>query len=424
MFSYITEECTYGKKFKSVNLNKSKYNMLYNMALYLREFRNSLSIEFWSNFEKYIVMTKTDFLKEIRANFNIKLSPLFDYDQITTVYTAYKNRTNAIIRQLTFETRTYQGMEFYKRTTKAHNKGDLKYIKFSEKKTRLTTALTYLARYGNEDTENFIRQQIITNTSLKEDKKKFYNNLLDVFAKFSFERLFKLAMFRRNRIYDNYRKRNAIHFESLTFGARSRRKVFLSYNKNFDSMIKTFITLSWIDGNVIYVPVKYSKKFHGDMKLYNAKEKNFQYEISFDERHKEVFVHYGIPGEREVFDARACKNFIGADENLKHNMYTLSSDILDNEGNAFNYVDYDRDIIEDFIKFQKQLDSYKKAVPNYTMGKKMREKSDLLRKQIISSERRKIASMCEAIKRERIIQQQKNYLLLTQVRIIILMNIE
>lgn len=80
MFSYITEECTYGKKFKSVNLNKSKYNMLYNMALYLREFRNSLSIEFWSNFEKYIVMTKTDFLKEIRANFNIKLSPLFDYD--------------------------------------------------------------------------------------------------------------------------------------------------------------------------------------------------------------------------------------------------------------------------------------------------------------------------------------------------------
>lgn len=33
------------------------------------------------------------------------------------------------------------------------------------------------------------------------------------------------------------------------------------------------------------------------------------------------------------------------------------------------------------------------------MGKKMREKSDLLRKQIISSERRKIASMCEAIKR-------------------------
>ena len=78
-------------------------------------------------------------------------------------------------------------------------------------------------------------------------------------------------------------------------------------------MIKTFITLSWIDSDGICIPVKYSKKFHGDMKLYNAKEKNFQYEISFDERHKEIFVEYAISGDREVFDARICKNFIGAD---------------------------------------------------------------------------------------------------------------
>ena len=107
MLPYITEESTYGKKFKSVKLNKSKYDMLFNMAIYLRDFRNSLSIEFWSNFEKYIVMSEYDFLKEIRANFDIKLLSLFDRDQIISVYTAYKNRTDAIIRRLTFETRTY-----------------------------------------------------------------------------------------------------------------------------------------------------------------------------------------------------------------------------------------------------------------------------------------------------------------------------
>ena len=397
---FETIDSMYGKKFKSYDLNNSKYSEIFEEAVELRDFRNKLSEHYWDNFEIYINMNSNDFLKEIRANFDSKLCSLFDYDQITSVHTAYQNRTKSIIHGISFSLHTYNGMNYYKCNTKYHKKGDFKSFKFKDKKTLLTIALTYLARYGNENTVEYINTQL-NKEDVKQDKKEYYKSILSEIEKFSFERLYKLALARRKRIYEEYRKRDAIKFESLTFGARSRKNVFITYNKHFGSKINAFILLSWKEGKTVAIPVKYSKKFHGSMKLYNEKTGNYQYEITFDEKHKEIFVHYTIPGKREVFDARTCKEFIGVDENLKHNMYTLSSEIEDNDGNKFDTVDYDRDLLKEFIVFQKTLEKYKKSNPNYHMGKTMRKKSESLKKRMKSSERETIAFMCECIKKSR-----------------------
>lgn len=396
---FETTDSMYGKKFKSYDLNKSKYSEIFKEAVELRDFRNKLSEHYWENFEYYINMNSNDFLKEIRAKFDVKLSSLFDYDQITSVHTSYQNRTKAIIRKISFSVHTFIGIDYYKHNSKCHNKGDFKSCKFKDKKTPLSIALTYLARYGNENIVEYINTQLTNNEELKDEKREYYKSILSKIDKFGFDRLYRLALERRKKIYNEYRKRDAVRFESLTFGARSRKCVFITYNKHFGSKINAFVLLSWKDGRTIAIPVKYSKKFHGNMKLYNEKTGNYQYEISFDEKRKEIFVHYTIPGKREVFDARACREFIAVDENIKHNMYTLSSEIEDNDGNKFDTVDYDRDLLKEFIKFQKTIEKYKKANPNYHMGKTMRKKYASLKKRMISSERETIASMCESIKK-------------------------
>ena len=69
--------------FKSCDLNRVKYNELYEKAVMFREFRNSLSRFVWPNVLYYVNMGSNNFLKFIRASFPNKLHSNFDYDQIT-----------------------------------------------------------------------------------------------------------------------------------------------------------------------------------------------------------------------------------------------------------------------------------------------------------------------------------------------------
>ena len=229
-----------------------------------------------------------------------------------------------------------------------------------------------------------------------DDKKEFYRNILRCIEKFGYQRLYSLASEKRKRIFAKYRKREAIHFESLTFGARSRKINFIEYNSNFKSVINAFIELSW-KSKTIYIPVKYSKKYFGDIKRFNEKHSNFQYEVTFDEKNKEIFVHICVDGKRCNFDARKCKSYIAADRNIKHNMFTLSSGIkVKNE--TVQTLDYERDLIDEYKKLLKLIKKYNENDPNYKNGKQVRIKSQTLKNKMKGSLERTISFMMEAIK--------------------------
>lgn len=394
-----TYDSKFGRKFKSVKLNKGKYEMLLHLAMSLRDFRNALSMFVWEDPMTYLNMSQTEFLKLIRENFEIKLHSNYDYDQIIQVHTDYQNRFNAMRRNIQFLHKKFVEIQTYKRKTKYHEKGDFKGVKWKKNSSPLTVCLTYLARYGQENTLDFIKNQLENNKELKEDKKKFYELILIEINKFGFERLFAFAMRKRKKMLEEYLQRDPVTYTSLTFGARSRKKVFIKYNDNFGQKINAFILLSFDGraGNEIIIPVKYSKKFHGDMKLYNEKEKNFQYEISFDEKNKEVFVHYTVDGKRDTFDATEYLSLIGADVNIKHNMICLSDEIKLN--NVFTKtLDYNRDLIDEFKKLLKKIEQNKKNNPNYKEGRRIRIERETLKNKMKKDEQEKIASMFEAMK--------------------------
>ena len=121
--------------------------------------------------------------------------------------------------------------------------------------------MTYLIRYGNENTLKYLHNKI----KLEEDDKKlkFYNNILKNINKYGLNRLLSLAISKRNRILNKYSE-HPIFFDSKTFRGRSRLTTdIVSYNDNFNSIINSFINISWSNNNrkKLTIPVKYSKDY-------------------------------------------------------------------------------------------------------------------------------------------------------------------
>jgi hypothetical protein len=102
------------------------------------------------------------------------------------------------------------------------------------------------------ETITYINNQL--NSGLvKEDKVMFYKNILRCIDKFGFDRLISLANQHRTRILSRYKE--PIKFKSLNFKGRSRMKTIVGYNKNYNSVINSFITLSWLTrGKALTIP--------------------------------------------------------------------------------------------------------------------------------------------------------------------------
>lgn len=134
---------------------------------------------------------------------------------------AYQLRFDAIRKKIEFEKVTELIPSFYKRRTKEHQVGDLKSIERHTKKTELTKVLTWLARYGNDETVYWLESKIPTD---EDSKQKFYSAILRCISKFGFNRLMRLALSRREAVFGEYVSRGKITFDSLTFSGRSRIK--------------------------------------------------------------------------------------------------------------------------------------------------------------------------------------------------------
>ncbi len=375
----------YTKIFKSQDLTTQKYNELYDFAVFIRNHKNKVSDYVNQNLLHYLEMSKFTFIKEMRDIFKGDIPSSFYCHIYTDIFTTYQNKFDAIQKQLKFENITFQGFEFYKRNTKNHKKGDFKKVKLTKTQSPLTNCLTYLARYGNDNTVEYITQQLTTSGSKKKD---YYNNILRCIDKFGFDRLMRLALSKRQQVIKHYSKKS-IEFKSLTFRGRSRKTKILDYNSNYNSVIKTFISLSGFKGRKsLDIPVKFSKDWHGNIKEYFKSNPDYEYLIKFDEYHKTLSVYICKDGERYI--PQAGDNVVGIDVNCKHNLFSLSNETT---------YDYDRKLVNEFCKLSIEIDKLKEN-KNYKIGKRKQWKLDVLKRKMIHSEQQLISNMCKELQKQ------------------------
>lgn len=371
----------YTKIFQSKDITRQKYDELYDFAVLIRNHKNTVSQYVNDNLLHFLDYTKFQFLKEMRLHFKNVIPSSFYWELYIQVFTCYQNKFEAIKRKLSFDVTTFNGFEFYKRDTKNHKKGDLKKVLIDKKKTPLSICLTYLARYGNDDTLNYIRSNI---NKCDEGKREFYNNILRYCDKFGFERLYNLALSKRKHVIKHYSK-YPIEFKSLKFGGRCRKKRIIDYNHRFGSVINSFISLSGLNRKSFDIPVSFNKGWDGNMNDYRKKTNDYEYTITFNEKKHQVNVHLCKDGERYIPQVNG--KTIGIDVNCKHNLFSLSDETT---------YDYDRKLVNDFCKLSIDIDRLKKD-KHYVIGKRKQQKLDTLKSKMIKSEQQLIANMCKTL---------------------------
>ena len=372
----------YTKIFHSNGLTRQKYDELHDFAVLIQNHKNTVSQYVNDNLLHFLEYNKFQFLKEMREVYKGAIPSSFDAQLYTQVFTCYQNKFDIIQRKLVFEVITFNGFEFYKRDTERHKKGDLKKIVIDKKQTQLSNCLIYLARYGNENTINYINSNI---NKCDEKKRKFYDNILRCCNKFGFERLLNLALSKRKRVIQHYSE-HPIEFKSLTFSGRCRKTRIIDYNRRFSSKINSFISLSGVGRKSFDIPVTFNKGWHGNMKDYRKKNPDYEYTITFDERNHQVNIHLCKDGERYIPQANG--NTVGIDVNCKHNLFCLSDETI---------YDYDRKLVNDFCKLSLEIDKLKEKNKEYKVGKRKQQKLDTLKSKMVKSEQQLIANMCKVL---------------------------
>ena len=372
----------YIKTFRSNDLTRQKYGELYSFAVMLRDHKNLVSEYVNTNLEHYLEYSKLDFLKEMRSRYKDVIPSSFDAQLYTQIYDCYQNKFDAIRKRLDFESVQFVGFELYKRDTKKNKKGDLKKVVVSRTKTPLSNCLTYLVRYGNESTLDYISKQL---KICDDDKKrKFYENIIRCCGRFGFDRLMRLALGKRNRIVKRYSE-HPIMFKSLTFGGRCRKTRIIDYNSHYGSVINSFVSLSGIGRKSFDIPVHFSKDWHGKMSDYRKSSPDYEYVLTFDERKHQVKVNLVKDGERYIPTVTDTDKTVGIDVNVKHNLFSVS------DGTAY---DYDRQLVGDYCRMKRHIDFLKSTHTDYAVGKRRQRKLDTLRNKMQKSEQQLISTMC------------------------------
>ena len=330
----------------------------------------------------YLDISKFDFQKYLLLKIKNKVHSNFIIQLSDDIYTSYQNKFEVINKKLKFEQIYDYKFTYYKKNTKNHSKGEFKSISKKYKTTDLTITLTYLARYGNKNTINNLLDKFVKETD--KNKEKFYASILDHIYKYGFGRLMELALSRRERVIKKYSE-YPITFTSLTFRGRSRlTSDIISYNNNFNSIIKAFINISWSVNNrkKLTIPIKYSKDFHKDMKRYtNGTDTS---DTLCLKENNQIRIILSYKDEREIPENK--NNFVGIDINSKHNLFQCSNGEV---------IDYDRKLVETLSKELLKIDKCKERNKNYIIGKRRNHKIKHLERELHSKIREDIAKLCK-----------------------------
>lgn len=374
----------YTKIFKSNDITRLKYNKLYDFAVLIRNHKNIVSEYVNQNLLHFLEYNKFMFLKEMRSIYKGDIPSSFDAQLYIQIFDCYQNKFDAIHKRLKFEQITYLGCGLYKQTTKKHNKGTFKKVITEKKQTPLSNCLTYLARYGNENTIEYITKQL---EYCDDQKKEFYNNILRCINKFGFDRLMNLVLQKRSSVITRYADK-PIEFKSLSFSGRCRKTKILDYNSKFGSVINAYISLSGLGRKSFDIPVKFNKDWYGNIKNYYKKNPDYEYTLTFNEKEHQVNIHLCKDGERYI--PQAGDNVVGIDVNCKHNLFALS--------NGTTY-DYNRKLVNDFCKLLIEIDKLKEN-KSYIIGKRKQLKLDVLKRKMIHSEQQMISNICKELQKQ------------------------
>ena len=372
----------------SYQLTNKKFKQLTEFAISLRDYKNQISEEVNSDLMKYINMGKFEFISYMRSIHHKQISSYFEEALYSQVYTCYQNRFGAIIKKISFKKRLFVRFNLYKRNTKKNKKGDLKSVTYKNETTDLSLTLTYLARYGSENIIDYIKS-VYNNDKTTDDKRKFYDKILRVVNKLGFDRLYRLALSKRNRIINNQKYKEHIEFTSLSFSGKTAViPQILNYNKRRHSKFAAFITINVpFRNDNLCIPVKLNSEYHGNINDYKKDKEKAQYiyTITFT-KYNQINVILCKDGERNLPENKT--NYIGIDINLKHNLFALSDG---------TFYDFDREFVEDYIKELNKLDELKKN-KEYKQGNRSLIKFKTLQRKIKSRNQRLISDVCKNLK--------------------------
>ena len=388
--------------FYPILLSDTKRAEIIHRAEEIRAVRNDISEVFFSDMLGFQDMSKFEAFNFFSPTFNTRLSSHYLKKAIEDVWKAYQLRFDAIRKKIEFAKVEELVPYFYKINTKGHKKGELKSIEVHTKKTELTKVLTWLARYGKDETIHWL-ESVITTTV--ESKQKFYRVILDKIRKFGFDRLMRLALSRRIAVFAEYEKRGKITFESLTFSGRSRiKRPIVDARRNESGKFDYFIEVSWdwfdkgyrgYSKNTLCMPFKYNKAYHRSLNRYcNGTDTSYTMVV----RGKDIHVVLARDGYRyKNIDEITNENTIGIDVNSKHNMFAL---------NTGEFIPNDDALIADLetelLKIDRKQKNYNAKFNEgeehdaFRISKKDKVRIEAISLKLNESNKRTIVSLCKS----------------------------
>lgn len=394
-------ESQFSASFYPILLSDTKRTEIIHRAEEIRAVRNDISEVFFSDMLEFQDMSKFEAFNFFNPTFNTRLSSHYLKKAIEDVWRAYQLRFDAIRKKIEFVKVEELVPSFYKINSHGHKKGELKSIEVHTKKTELTKVLTWLARYGKDETVYWLETVIPTAV---ESKQKFYRTILDKIRKFGFDRLMRLALSRRIAVFSKYEKHGKITFETLTFSGRSRiTRPVVDARRNETGKFDYFIEISWDwydDGyrgdnkNTLCMPFKYNKAYHRSLNRYcNGRDTSYTMVI----RGKDIHIVLARDGYRyKNTDEITEENTIGIDVNSKHNMFALNTGEFIPNDDALS-----ADLENELLKIDNKQKNYNARFAKdeehdaFKISKKDKKRIEAITLKLNESNKRTIAGLCK-----------------------------
>ncbi len=369
-----TEELDRSLQIESWKLSKLKIKSIYNTGCNNRDASHEVSEYVCSHFydffniDTWSFVSQENFITMIREAFPKSMSNTFDGSTYKLIHTGYSNKVKAMVKKLTIREKVERDRKYYKkRTTKIEKDengneikvvkepGDLRVIRYKYIDTKKSKTLTYLAKYGRNDTYEWMKEQLSSNKELNKSQRKNYEMYISVCDEFGFDVLLAEALEHRKMVLEKYL--NPCEFESTTLHIDSRIINTFIRNKKKGSKVKYFAELAipYKDKNGIlhehmFIPLKWNEKYHGDLLRFNSSlENNHIYMVMVIDKYKKCTdIH--ICEKKEVSHREPT-------ENDKYCSFDLNTNGKKFEGSLDISIDHtgDDEIVAELAKLKKQL---------------------------------------------------------------------
>ena len=311
--------------FYSYKLNKDKFNTIKNYAIKVNNNKNELS--------KYLYQYKLDiYYGNLSKNDFVKQTKDMRNEISATTYQQVQREVyDRYITQL----------ETFKFTLKINSK-----YTNTKSNSLIMKTIKYIITMNNSSKEQILDYLYIKKPELYECTNKHQ------------DKIFKIVNMIQNRIDKEIEsKLKLIEFKSLTFndinqiGNTKEDIKMIEKTKNM-KLTNAIINLNIPSIGKIEIPIKYSKKYHGNLNDYKhsinskTKQKRYCYKLQvLDNKIRFIFAKEDKKQKKKI----KVNNFntIGVDVNTKHNLFSLSDGYT---------IEYDRWIIDKYKNYERYIE--------------------------------------------------------------------